>query len=137
MKKLSEIALKECIVELRAACRLPIDPAALETMMSWVRPQFAQILDHPDGGKRWADHGPQLRDNGRYLGTFADFFARHNATSTVGIDEIARAFEMLKADCTVRSERTPLAYIYCPPVAGNSRPAEEFLRAAAPAPELV
>jgi hypothetical protein len=137
MKKLSEVALKECIVELRAACRLPIDPVALETMMSWVRPQFVQILDHPDGGKRWAAHGPQLRDNGRYLGTFADFFARHTEAATVGIDEITRAFEMLKADCTVRAEHRPLAFIYCPPVAGNSRSAEEFLRAVAPAAELV
>jgi len=137
MKKLSEIALNECIVEIRAACRLPIDPQALDTMKSWVRPQFVQILDHPDGGKRWADHGQQLRDNGRYLGAFANFFARHTDASTVGIEEITRAFEMLKADCTVRSERTPLAYIYCPPVASDSGPAEELLRGIAPTPELV
>ncbi len=137
MKQLSEIALNECIVELRAACRLPIDPQALDTMMSWVRPQFVQILDHHDGGKRWADHGQRMRDNGRYLGTFADFFARHTDASAVGVDEISRAFEMLKAECTVRSERTPLAWVYCPPVAGDSRPAEEFLRAVSPAAELV
>lgn len=128
MKKLSEIALKECIAELRAACRLPIDPDALETMMSWVRPQFVQILDHPDGGKRWADHGQQMRDNGRYIGAFADFFAKHTDAPVVGIDEITRAFEMAKADCTVRAERTPFAWEYCPHAPVNSKPAEEFLR---------
>jgi hypothetical protein len=135
MKKLSEVALKECIVELQAACRLPIDPVALETMMSWVRPQFAQILDHPDGGKRWADHGQQMRDNGRFIGAFADFFARHSDAASVGVEEITRAFEMAKADCTVRAERTPLAFVYCPQVPVNSKPAEEFLRTVAP--ELV
>lgn len=137
MKKLSEIALKECIVELRAACRLSIDPQALETMMSWVRPQFVQILDHHDGGRRWADHGQQMRDNGRYLGTFADFFARHTKTATVGIDEITRAFEILKADCTVRGERTAFSYFYCSGTTHDVKSAEDFLRVVAPAPELV
>jgi hypothetical protein len=137
MKKLSEIALKECIVELRAACRLPIDAAALDTMMSWVRPQFAQILDHPDGVKRWADHGQQMRDNGRHVGAFADFFAKHSDVASVGVAEITRAFEMVKADCTVRSERTALAYVYCPQAPVNSRPAEEFLRTVVPVPVLV
>lgn len=135
MKKLSELALQECIVELRAACRLPIDPAALETMMAWVRPQFVQILDHHDGGKRWADHGHQMRENGRYLGTLANFFARHTDAATVGIDEITRAFEMMKADCTVRSESKPMAMIYCPPAPVDSAKAEQYLRGVVP--ELV
>lgn len=137
MKKLSELALKECIVELRAACRLPIEPDALETMMSWVRPQFVEILDHRDGEKRWADHGQQMRDNGRHVGAFADFFAKHGDATVVGINDISRAFEMVKADCTVRAERTPLSYIYCPAAPVNSRPAETFLRTVAPTPELV
>lgn len=137
MKRLSEIALNECIVELRAACRLPIEPVALETMMSWVRPQFAEILDHPDGRKRWADHGQQMRDNGRYIGAFADFFARHTDAARVGTEEIRRAFEMVKADCTVRGEQTPLNYIYCSRTALDATPAEEFLRAITRSPELV
>ena len=137
MKKLSETALKECIVELRAACRLPIDEMALETMMSWVRPQFEKILNHPDGGKRWADHGHLMRDNGRHIGAFAEFFARHSDTQVVGIDEITRSFEMAKADCTVRAERTPFAYHYCSYAPVDSRSAEELLRTVAPTPELV
>lgn len=136
MKKLSEKALNECVAEIRAACRLPIDAQALETMLSWVRPQFVQILDNADGGKRWADHGQQMRDNGRYLGTFADFFARHTESQTVGIDEITRAFEMLKADCTVRGERTAFNYHYCSRTNLDVTSAEEFLRAVSPAPEL-
>lgn len=137
MKRLSEIALNECIVELRAACRLPIDQAALETMMSWVRPQFQTILDHPDGAKRWANHGHKMRDNGRYIGVFANFFAEHVDAAVVDLEAISRAFELAKADCTVRSERTPMAFEYCPPAPVNSKPAEEFLRTVVRVPELV
>lgn len=137
MKKLSETALKECIVELRAACRLPIDEVALETMMSWVRPQFVQILDHLDGTKRWADHGHLMRDNGRHVGAFADFFAKHTNASQIGIEEITRAFEMVKADCTVRGERRAMNHIYCTYAPVDAQSAVDLLRTMAPAPELV
>lgn len=137
MKKLSETALGECIVELRAACRLPIEELALETMMSWVRPQFETILDHPEGRKRWADHGHLMRANGRHIGAFADFFAKHTDASQIGIEEITRAFEMVKADCTVRGERRAMNHIYCSYAPVDSRSAEELLRAVAPTPELV
>lgn len=137
MKKLSETALKECIVELRAACRLPIDEMALETMMSWVRPQFVQILDHPEGGKRWADHGHQMRDNGRHIGAFADFFAKHTNASQIGIEEITRAFEMVKADCTLRGERRAMNYVYCTYAPVDAQSAANLLRTMAPTPELV
>jgi hypothetical protein len=57
MKRFPEIALKECISEFRAACRLPIDEEGVELVAGWLRPNFERILGHSDGGKRWADHG--------------------------------------------------------------------------------
>jgi hypothetical protein len=136
MKRLSELAIKECVVELRAACRLPIDEPALATVVGWLRSNFQQILDHPDGAKRWADHGHRMRDNARHLGAFADFFASHNDTSRIGIEELTRGFELVKADCTVRAD-VPVAFQYCPEAPVNVTAAETFLRAVAPAPELV
>ena len=147
MKRLPEIALKECISEFRAACRLPIDEHGVETVAGWLRPNFERILGHPDGGKRWADHGQRMRDNARHLGAFADFFGSHSGAEAVGVEELTRAFELVRADCTVRAERTPVAWEYCretpAPDAREGRPlpnvrhAEEFLRAVAPAPEPV
>src|SRR5262249_26042789 len=137
MTRMSEIAIKECVGELRAACRRPIDQASLETVIGWLRPQFEKILDRLDGGKRWAEHGQRLRENSRHLGALAAFFANHADAGTVGIDELTQAVKMVRADCTVRAERVPLAYEYCPPAPVDARLAEEFLRAIAPAPELI
>jgi hypothetical protein len=139
MRRLPDIAIKECLVELRAACRLPIDEPALETVVGWLRPNFERILGNPEGPRRWADHGQRMRDNARHLGGFADFFASHAEVDRIGITELTRAYEMIRADCTVRSERTPVAWEYCnpPKPPGVFTPAEDFLRAMAPTPEPV
>jgi len=137
MKRLPEIAMKECLAELRAACRLPIEQAGIELVAGWLRPNFERILAHPDGGKRWADHGQRMRDNARYLGAFADFFASHTSADAVGAEELKRAFQVVRADCTVRAERTPLAYEYCREVPVDASDAEAFLHAVAPVPEPV
>jgi hypothetical protein len=134
--KMSEVAINECVLELRAACRHPIDESALETMLGWVRPNFERILDRLDGRKRWAEVGPRVRENGRHLGAFADFFASHLGAPVVGIEELTHAITMTRADCTVRAERTPVAWEFCPPAPVNLRAAQEFLRTIAPVPEL-
>jgi hypothetical protein len=136
MTKMSEIAINECVLELRAACRRPVDQPALDTILGWVRPDFERILDRADGKKRWADVGPRVRETGRHLGAFADFFASHADSSIIGIQELIQAVKMVRADCTVRAERTPVAWEFCPRVPVDFRAAQEFLRAMAPAPEL-
>jgi hypothetical protein len=137
MRRLPDIAIKECTAELRAACRLPVDQAGIELLEAWLRPNFERILAHPDGGRRWADHGQRMRDNARFLGAFADFFASHTSRATIGVEDLTRAFEVIRADCTVRAEATTLAYEYCKDVPVDANRAEEFLHAMAPIAEPV
>jgi len=101
---MSELAIDECVAEVRAACRRPIDSRALETLIDSLRPRFEDILDHPDGPTRWADHGRRMRDNGRYLGALADFCTHQAAADIVGPSELMRAFSMVENACTVGAE---------------------------------
>jgi hypothetical protein len=136
MSKMSEIAITECVLELRAACRRPINQLAIDTLLGWVRPDFERILDRTDGKARWAQLGPRVRETGRHLGALADFFASHTGSAVVGHEAIAQAATMVRADCTVRGERTPMAYEFCPHMPLNMHAAQEFLRTIAPVPEL-
>src|SRR5258708_14332358 len=120
MRRLPDIAIRECVGELRAACRLPIDPQALDVLIEQLRPNFERILGHADGVRRWADHGQRMRDNGRHLGALADFYG--DRERVVGIEALTRAFQAVREDCTVRAERTPLAHAYCRP-GGHPLPA--------------
>jgi hypothetical protein len=105
LPRLPDIAIKECIEELRAACRLPIEQSALDALVERLRPNFDRILGHPDGPSRWADHGQRMRDNGRYLGAFADFFGSRRGTA--GTEALASAFQVVREACTVRVEDRP------------------------------
>jgi hypothetical protein len=136
MRRLPDIAIKECLGELRAACRLPIDQDALDMIVERLRPNFEQILGHPDGVKRWADHGQRMRNNGRYLGALADFYG--SRAGKVSVEALERAFQAVREDCTVRAEVTPLAYEYCkvPPAHAETRH-ESTAEPAARVPELV
>jgi hypothetical protein len=136
-RTMSQIAIDECVGELRAACRRPIDPAALDKVVEAMRGKFERILDRTDGGKRWADHGQRMRNNSRHLGALADFFGSHADVDVVGEEELSHAVGMMRADCTTRSERTPLGWEYCeehPPK--STAAAEEYLRAIASEPAL-
>ncbi len=113
MRRLPEIAIRECLGELRAACRLPMDEAALDALVERLRHNFVRILGHPDGVKRWADHGQRMRNNARHLGALADFYGSRDGF--VGVHTIERAFQAVREDCTVRAESTPLAFEYCAP----------------------
>ena len=136
MRRLPDIAIRECLRELRAACRLPIDEPALDEVVGWLRPNFERILAGPEGPRRWSDHGQRMRDNARHLGAFADFFAHHCDSAQIGLAELKQAYHVMRADCTVRAERRPVAWEYCN-IAPQSevKAAEDFLRAMAPAHE--
>jgi hypothetical protein len=101
---LSESAMQECVVELRAACRRPIDDAALAALLDSLRPNFQQILDRPEGRAHWTDHGRHMRDNGRYLGCLADFFSYQSDVDVVGTNELMRAFALVRDACRVGAE---------------------------------
>jgi hypothetical protein len=102
---MADIAIAECVEELRAACRRPIDLTALDTVVGWLRPQFDQILDCAEGRARWADHGQQMRDNGRHLGALADFFGHQSNAPVVSLAELAQAFDLVRGACRVRVDR--------------------------------
>jgi hypothetical protein len=137
MDKFSDIAIGECVAELRAASRRTVEHAAIDTIVGWLRPQFERILDRPDGGRRWAQHGQRVREKSRHIGALADFFATFADVPNVGVAEVTHAVRMAKADCTVRAERMPVAYEYCKSAMVDATAAEEFLRAIAEVPELV
>jgi hypothetical protein len=137
MSKLSDIAFDEILTEIKAACRLPIDEGALDTVIGRLRVNFEQHLDHPAGGKRWADHGQRVRNSARHLGAFAEFFGNHVGATVVGFDELTSAFKIIRADCTIQASISPLAYEYCCECGCNGQPpcdsvAEDFLEALAP-----
>jgi hypothetical protein len=98
---MSEFAILECVAELRAACRRPIDEAALDTLLDSLRPNFRQILDRPEGRAHWTDHGQHMRDNGRYVGALADFFAYQADVAVVETGQLMQAFTMVEAACRV------------------------------------
>jgi hypothetical protein len=102
---MSELALTQCVTELRAACRRPIDEHALTALVDQLRPGFEEILDHPDGAMRWADHGGRMRDNGRHLGALADFIGHQGDITVIGVSELALAFDLVRAACTVGADR--------------------------------
>jgi hypothetical protein len=136
MTKMSEIAVRECVAELRAGARRPIETSAVDTVVGWLRPQFEKILDRIDGPRRWAEHGERVRENSRHTGALADFFSCHADIAVIGIEQMTQAMTLVRADCTVRAERVPLAYQYCPPAPVDTAAAETFLRAIAPLPDL-
>src|SRR5258708_10802007 len=98
---MSEFAMNECVAELRAACRRPINEPALQRLLEALRPNFRQILDRPDGKAHWTDHGQHMRDNGRYLGALADFFSYQTDVDIVGDTQLIHAFAMVEAACRV------------------------------------
>jgi hypothetical protein len=98
---MSDVAINECVAEIRAACRRPISETALERLLDALRPNFRQILDRPEGKAHWTDHGQHMRDNGRYLGALADFFSYQSDVDIVGDTQLIQAFAMVEAACRV------------------------------------
>lgn len=125
MKTISAIAIDECVAELRAACRRPIDETALETIVARLRPNFERILDNSEGPKRWADYGRQMRSNGRHIGALANFFGDHADQFIIGLDALAPAFDLVRAACRVGLDNGHIRPI------DTNNPAAEFLRALA------
>lgn len=113
MRRLPDIAIRECVGELRAACRLPIDGPALDALVEKLRHNFDRILGHPEGLQRWANVGQRMRDNARHIGALANFYA--NRDGFVGPDALNRAFDDVRKDCTVRAESQPVAFEFCRP----------------------
>ncbi len=98
---LSQSAIDECVAELRAACRRPINEDALEQLCDWLRPNFREILDRPEGKTHWTEHGRHMRDNGRYIGALADFIGHRGDVDVVGAAQLMEAFVLVRDACRV------------------------------------
>ena len=114
-KKLSQSAIEECLRELRAACRMPIDDAAIDAADRLMRPQFEKLLDNAKGAQQWAVDGPLMRDNGRFVGTFAEFFANRQSKSSVGAGELMAAIQIVRAQCHAGEQHGKFSpfFAYC------------------------
>src|SRR5256885_2060993 len=121
MASLSEVAIEECVTELRSACRRPIDEPALEILLNGLRPNFRQILDRPEGKAHWTDYGQHMRDNGRYLGALADFFGYQADVAIVGTAQLMQAFTMVEAACRVGAPAGPQPVLESADTAAASR----------------
>jgi len=106
--KLSERALGECRREIETACRMPIQPQALHDILELVRPNFERMLDDKPNDppeekayhqRRWVLDGEVMRDNGRFVGTFAEFFSNRGQQSEVGFRELLVALLIVAAGC--------------------------------------
>jgi hypothetical protein len=104
MARLSDVAIGECIAEVRAACRRPIEQSALDDLFAQLRPNFERVLDNAEGPSRWMDHGWRMRENGRFLGALADFFGHRSHVAVVGASQLAQAFAMVRDACRVGAE---------------------------------
>lgn len=110
MRKLSERAIDECRREIEAACRVPIQPQALHDILELVRPNFETMLDdQPTDSdeqktnhlRRWTLDGQVMRDNGRFVGTFAEFFTdrEQKPQPEVGFRELLVALLIVAVGC--------------------------------------
>ena len=136
MPKLSEQALSECRKELLAACRLPIDPQVLEEFLKKFIGNLENTLDHDPakGSTWWSQIGQKVRDNGRFIGTFAEFLAKDKSSQAVEMHELMVALIMVRATCGVkRGPRFVPFYEVCERISGDpqvTRAFTEFLATA-------
>jgi hypothetical protein len=100
-QRLSERAIGECLTELHAACRRPVDAEAVAQLVESLRAAFEGILDNPDGRVRWAEHGYLMRNNGRHIGSLADFLANAANVDNVNRTHLLSAFDLVRTACRV------------------------------------
>jgi len=97
---LAEQAREECRREIKAACRIGLDASTLDSFMDRFMGNFKRLCtDDEAGNKFWARIGQNMRDNGRYIGTFADFFARNKKPAVVSLDDLNLSLILVRALC--------------------------------------
>jgi hypothetical protein len=114
-RKLSQQAIEECVRELLSACRMPIKSGAVAEIVKQLAPQFKKLLDGDDGPQVWARTGPLMRDNGRFLGTWAEFIANRKGKARVEEDDVMAAFQIVREQCKALRAPTgvPQPLVYC------------------------
>ena len=130
---LSEQASLECRQEILAACRLTIEPKALDDFMDLFKSNFESLCDNPvTGYEYWARLGGNMRANGRYIGSFAEYLAKNKDNQLVEWFELIVALEMVRLTCDDRIHmpnvegEVHLRFQLCGGVAGNPTAREAF-----------
>lgn len=97
---LAEQAREECRREIESACRVDLDPAVLAEFLDLFSGNFRRLCtDNGDGHKYWAKVGQLMRDNGRYIGTLAEFFAKNRRPKQVQVGDLYKALAIVRAEC--------------------------------------
>ena len=78
---------------------MPIKPAGLSSFVSLFKNRFDELLGGKGGPNQWAVAGPLMRDNSRFVGTFAEFFANRKQKAFVDRDELMLAVALVKVQC--------------------------------------
>lgn len=115
-KSLPQQAVEECRRELLSACRMPIEPEALTFVVNLLHHRFEELLgDAKEGPRRWTAAGPLMRDNSRFLGAFAEFFANREGKELVGQDDLMLALQLVRAQCQAlqAAGRVPHGFEFC------------------------
>jgi hypothetical protein len=102
MSQLSERAREECRREIVAACRLSMDAGVLDAFLDKFTANFVRLCDGPNGATYWAQHGQAMRDNGRFIGTIAEYLAKNKAPRTVSMHELMVGLIIVRATCDDR-----------------------------------
>lgn len=129
-KTLGQQAIEECLRELVSACRMPIKSGALTPIVKMFDRRFRELLDADDGPRVWARTGPLMRDNSRFLGTLAEFFANRNGKARVELEDLNAALQLVRDQCLAfrppRGVSEPM--IYCTEVPLATAAQKAFLK---------
>jgi hypothetical protein len=81
-----------------------MDEKVRENFLNQFLGNLQEKLDHDEvqGAKFWATVGQRLRDNSRFIGTFAEFLAKDKEPPVVEMRELMVALTMVRATCGVR-----------------------------------
>ena len=91
-----------------------VDEADLEAFVELFAADFDHMLSHEQGEARWRKDGPRVKELGRYLGTFADFFASSATPKRpVRTPDLKEALAIIKPRCTLPEPEGQQRREYC------------------------
>lgn len=107
-------ALKIFRGEIRNGIKGEVDEAELDAFVELFAADFDNLLSGEQGDAAWRKDGPRLRELGRYLGTFAEFFASSASPKRpVRTQDLKDALAVIKPKCTLPEPEGQQRREYC------------------------